>query len=166
MGNRWDAVGTALVMDITPGFGPSPGNLTAVGNGTALFTAFDTAHGWELWVTDGSAAGTALVMDINPGSLNSSPTGLVAVGDGTALFAADDGTHGYELWRSDGTAAGTSIVGTAASGTSFGFGDMTLAAAASGAAAAPLGSGSYYRSNTGLSLLLTGAAPPTLYSQK
>jgi ELWxxDGT repeat protein len=33
-----------------------------------LFSAGDAIHGYELWVTDGTAAGTHLVDDIRPGS--------------------------------------------------------------------------------------------------
>ena len=161
------AAGTALLADIIPGPGnSSPTGMTALGNGKVLFAAIDVSHGQELWVTDGTAAGMALVMDIYPGSHSSYLTGFTAVGDGTALFSADDGTHGVELWRSDGSAAGTSLVGTAASGTSFGFGDITVAAAASGRAGAPTRSNaSYYQPDTGMPSLLIGPAPLAPYNQ-
>ena len=56
------AAGTTLVADINPGSGSSYAyGFTALGNGTALFSANDGTHGYELWVTDGTAAGTTLV---------------------------------------------------------------------------------------------------------
>ncbi len=32
-----------------------------------LFKSYDSAHGWEPWTTDGTAAGTRLLIDSNPG---------------------------------------------------------------------------------------------------
>ena len=65
------AAGTTLIADINPGSGSSSAGreLTALGNGSAMFSANDGIHGNELWVTDGTAAGTALVADIDPGSV-------------------------------------------------------------------------------------------------
>ena len=95
-------------------------DLTAV-NGTLFFVGYDTAHGSELWATDGTAAETHMVMDINPTVLPPSFPGDTATATGSnirdivslngrAYFIANDGTHGSELWTSDGTAAGTHIV--------------------------------------------------------
>ncbi|MDO9712745.1 hypothetical protein [Paracraurococcus lichenis] len=114
------AVGTALVKDINPGWSGSDTfgtdrddrNFVALGDGRALFSAKDAAHGPELWVSDGTAAGTRLVADIYPGSADwaGGPHDFVALGDGRALFVAYDGAQGKELWASDGTAAGTRLV--------------------------------------------------------
>ena len=104
------AAGTVLLKDIAPASSSSgPANITAIGNGKAVFVAGDDTHGRELWVTDGTAAGTYQVRDINPGgpSSNSWPQSITAIGNGRALFSATDGTHGYELWVTNGTAAGT-----------------------------------------------------------
>jgi ELWxxDGT repeat protein len=105
------ANGTSLVKDINPASTSAssfPYNITALGNGRALFTADDgTTYGRELWVTDGTLAGTSLVKDINSGSGSSSPQEITALGDGRVLFQADDGTSGKELWVTDGTANGT-----------------------------------------------------------
>ena len=105
------AAGTYMLKDINPGTGSShPKNITALGNGKALFSANDGTHGYELWVTDGTANGTYLVKDINSGSGNSNPRYITSLGNGSALFDASDGTHGYQLWMTDGTAAGTSVI--------------------------------------------------------
>jgi ELWxxDGT repeat protein len=110
------AAGTALVLDIFPGFNAgsysenssAPNQLTSV-NGTLFFVANDGVHGRELWKSNGTAAGTMMVKDIGPGYSNTGPSGLTNV-NGTLFFTADDGTHGPELWKSDGTAAGTVLV--------------------------------------------------------
>jgi ELWxxDGT repeat protein len=69
----------------------------------------DSAHGAELWFTDGTPSGTRLVRDIFPGTAGSMPTWFRRVGD-VAVFLANDGIHGLELWRSDGTDAGTYLL--------------------------------------------------------
>jgi len=74
-----------------------------------VFEATDGTHGYELWVTDGTAAGTQMVLDINPGSSGSNPSHITSLGNGTAVFDATDGTHFGELWITDGTAAGTHL---------------------------------------------------------
>jgi ELWxxDGT repeat protein len=111
-------LGTHMLADINPGshfdyYGHIVGNssrpsdITALGNGTALFTANDGTSGYELWITDGTELGTHMVADINPGVANSYPSRITSLGNGTALFSANDGTYGYELWVTDGTGAGT-----------------------------------------------------------
>jgi ELWxxDGT repeat protein len=75
-----------------------------------LFSANDGSHGYELWVTDGTAEGTSLVLNIDPGSTGSNANGFASLGHGLAVFDANDGTDGYELWVTNGTAAGTSLV--------------------------------------------------------
>lgn len=78
--------------------------LTALAD-TVFFGAFDAAHGWELWASDGTVAGTRRIKDIAPGPVNSGATDF-AVFQGKLHFTANvDGER--ELWRSDGTPAGT-----------------------------------------------------------
>jgi len=74
-----------------------------------FFVATTTAHGHELWKTDGTEMGTVLVKDILPGSLGSSPDSLTVMGN-TLYFSASGPNAGRELWKSDGTATGTVLV--------------------------------------------------------
>jgi ELWxxDGT repeat protein len=106
--------GTFMLKDINPSQSGSassdPLDITALGNGLAVFSAINGANGSELWVTDGTQANTVLLKDINPGGTGSTPAGITALGNGTALFQANNGTGGSELWVTDGTAANTSLV--------------------------------------------------------
>ncbi|HUG09419.1 MAG TPA: ELWxxDGT repeat protein [Opitutaceae bacterium] len=75
-----------------------------------LFTALTHELGFDLYITDGTAAGTALVKDFQPGA-NSVPEPLFLgpVQNGVLLTAAD-GPSGHELHITNGTTAGTVIV--------------------------------------------------------
>ena len=98
-----------MVKDVNTGAsGSSPGAVTNV-NGTLYFLANDSAHGSELWKSDGTTAGTVIVDDIDPGATSSFPFYLTNL-NGTLYFQASHGTNGAELWKSDGTAAGTMMV--------------------------------------------------------
>ena len=78
-------------------------------NGVTYFGAHDTAHGFELWRSDGTDAGTQLLADILPGPTDSLPRELTVMGD-RLYFTAFDGRHGFGLWSTDGTSAGTRLV--------------------------------------------------------
>jgi ELWxxDGT repeat protein len=123
--------GTVLVKDINPTdtypyySSSSPHELTAMGN-RLFFTAYDGAHGNELWRSNGSRAGTVLVKDIDPVDdvphyPGSNPSSLTAMG-GRLFFAANDGTRGEELWRSNGSRTGTVLVKNIRPGT-YGYGN-------------------------------------------
>src|SRR5581483_5098943 len=45
-----------------------------------LFRGWDPEHGFELWVTDGTAEGTVLLKDVSPGKGSSFPASLVPMG--------------------------------------------------------------------------------------
>lgn len=60
-----------------------------------FFAAPDSAHGLELWTSDGTS--THILSDLNPGSASSYPTSFAVVGT-TLFFNPDDGVHGRELW--------------------------------------------------------------------
>lgn len=105
--------GTMMVTDLRQGeFGGNPSFLTVM-NGKLYFNAvdgfdFDNGdHGFELWVTDGTAVGTKMVKDISADS--GYPSNIKAFGN-KIYFNADDGINGIELWASDGTSAGTYLV--------------------------------------------------------
>lgn len=95
-----------------------PEQIHAAGN-RVFFTAYTTAHGRELWVTDGTLAGTHIVRDIHRGEgsafLYDTPVLMQSAGN-VLFFAADDGVHGFEPWRSDGTEAGTFLLRDVAPG--------------------------------------------------
>jgi ELWxxDGT repeat protein len=108
--------GTRRVTSIVDGPGPmlyestsnrDIGWLAALGD-TVLFTAWDPAHGQELWKTgpDGPAM---LLKDIFPGPGGSRPGPLTVVGD-RVFFSASEPATGTELWVSDGTEDGTHLV--------------------------------------------------------
>lgn len=98
-----------LVRDIAPGSSDSdPRDLTAFRD-RLFFSAFDSANGRELWVSDGTANGTTLLRNIAPGATDSDLRDLTVVGN-FLYFSADDAVNGRELWRTDGTANGTTLV--------------------------------------------------------
>ncbi len=106
-----------LVRDIAPpSFQRSSSPSAAVDlNGVAIFVA-TTAHGSELWRSDGTLVGTFLLKDINPGAAGSSPARLVVVGN-QVFFTATVLGLGNELWVTDGTAQGTRLVRDGSPGT-------------------------------------------------
>ncbi len=121
------AEGTVLVANIRPDNGyPSgsyPSSLTAMG-GSLFFTAYDNAHGRELWKSDGTGEGTVLVANIRSDgpyySRGSDPLNLTALG-GTLFFSAHHDDYGRELWKSDGTAEGTQLVADLRPSDSYGY---------------------------------------------
>ena len=108
---RYQPDGTSTTLASTGGgvapFGPV---VPLPAEGLVLFTASDTDHGREVWVTDGTTAGTDLLVDLRPGTgdgyLAYTGNDLSPVG-GAVYFGGDDGVHGTEVWSTDGTAAGT-----------------------------------------------------------
>ncbi len=107
--------GTHRVADINPGRGSSAdpynshfGSLASY-QGLTWFSADDGVHGYELWVTDGTAAGTRLFLDIVPGPEGSNPQALQVL-NGKLLFVAAVNSTPGEWWSTDGTLAGTGQV--------------------------------------------------------
>ncbi|MDP9193332.1 MAG: hypothetical protein M3P06_16675 [Acidobacteriota bacterium] len=66
-------------------------------DGRIYFRGFDTAHGAEPWVTDGTSAGTHLLVDLYPGTKGSDPRELTTAGS-HLFFSADTPDRGRELW--------------------------------------------------------------------
>jgi ELWxxDGT repeat protein len=99
------AGGTHLVADVYPGPESSATSdrsyYTAALGDRVLLRLDDGVHGFEMWVTDGTATGTQLVRDLEPGR-ESSWYDLLGAQDGYELFRNES-----RLWRTDGTPAGT-----------------------------------------------------------
>jgi ELWxxDGT repeat protein len=96
-----------------------PWQITVAGS-TAFFIGSDSAHGEELWATDGTPGGTRLVRDIYPGPEGSRPRANMPMGyvpftltrvGNRVFFSAEAPDTGYGLWVSDGTLDGTRFVG-------------------------------------------------------
>ena len=83
-------------------------------NNKFYFTGIDSAHGEDLWVSDGTIAGTQLLKDVDPtiyGSgfgASSYPQNFVTANN-KLFFMAYHTDYGRELWVTDGTAAGTQL---------------------------------------------------------
>jgi ELWxxDGT repeat protein len=108
--------GTKLVKDIAPGTTtsssrPDDSNVRdmIVWKGELYFSAEDSAHGTELWHSDGTRDGTKLLKDIEKGSGHSTVADLV-VYRGAIYFSAWDHVHGGGLWKTNGTTSGTVLV--------------------------------------------------------
>ncbi|MEO6453490.1 MAG: ELWxxDGT repeat protein [Ginsengibacter sp.] len=102
-------LGTHMVVNLGKDYGGilysgSPQNLV-VYNSKLYFNGWDSAHGSELFVTNGTAAGTQLVKDVIPGTDGSQPQITVYNGLLYIIFSTLQ-----QLWKSDGTAVGTELV--------------------------------------------------------
>ena len=92
-----------------------PGRTLAALGDRLLLARPDTAHGNELWASDGTPAGTALLADLCPGRCSSFPHGFVPFA-GALLFSTgypydfNDDSLPPALWRTDGTAQGTVLL--------------------------------------------------------
>jgi ELWxxDGT repeat protein len=92
-------------------------NLLTIFNNKLYFVSTDSAHGRELWTSDGTTAGTYLLKDIMPGSGSAFAPEYAGFGNGfrnnfcqlnnKLYFIASDISHNEEIWETDGTAAGT-----------------------------------------------------------
>ena len=104
---------TFLISDICAGpCGSAPAEISLNGTGNLLFRAYESAHGTELWISNGvpdSLGGdTHLIKDLDPAG-SSSPSNFTNFA-GNTFFSAWTATEGTELWRSDGTLPGTQLV--------------------------------------------------------
>jgi ELWxxDGT repeat protein len=93
--------GTHIVVDLIPGNDglgdPGPINLVAAPDGRVAFSIPNSEVGYELWLSDGTAAGTRRLSDINAGPESSWPDQMFLM-ERTLLFAAYEPVHGRELW--------------------------------------------------------------------
>ncbi len=107
-------------------------------NNRLLFTGIDSAHGKELWTSDGTTAGTYILKDIYPGSgsafrelgfSQSYNRENVLYDPFTELnskmyFIAADSLYSNDLWESDGTEAGTKNLSLINASPGSGFGNQ------------------------------------------
>lgn len=72
-------------------------HVSAIGSDErVLAQGYDPGAGFEVWLSDGTAAGTGPLIDVQPGDDSSSPIDFFRVGN-RVFFAADDGLVGREL---------------------------------------------------------------------
>lgn len=102
------AAGTHIVKDVAVSVSYPNSRFNQV-NGLLIFSAYEAASGWELWVSDGSSGGTQMLKDIIPGPLSSSPEYITEAGP-WVYFQIHNTAGDLELWKSDGTAGGTTMV--------------------------------------------------------
>jgi ELWxxDGT repeat protein len=95
----WKSNGTlAGTFEVATFAASSQGCVTmAALEGRIYFRGFDTAHGAEPWVTDGTSAGTRMLVDLFPGTTGSDPRELTTAGP-TLFFSAETPDRGRELW--------------------------------------------------------------------
>lgn len=112
--------GTQLVLDIFTGTSngepnnSEPLNLYAVGS-TLFFTATTSAHGRELWRSDGTAGGTVRISDIATGTGSSNPGSFMHIGT-TLYFAASNAAGDRELYRCNSPYTSVELVSNINSG--------------------------------------------------
>lgn len=109
--------GTKLVKDIWPGSRESLIQDLTVYRGRCYFFAHDGKHGFEPWVSDGTARGTMMLKDTSPGIEPTRRTwsqglwrgdvrGFVGSGE-EVFFATSTRLNGQEVWATRGTPAST-----------------------------------------------------------
>ncbi|MFN8396568.1 MAG: hypothetical protein U0176_18225 [Bacteroidia bacterium] len=92
-------------IDLWPGGNEDVRDLVAF-DGKFWFSANDSVHGRELWVSNGTVAGTHLYEDYNPGPADGIPgRGRIATTGHHLYWASDDGgiAHGKEIRMTDGS---------------------------------------------------------------
>ncbi|HSY51699.1 MAG TPA: ELWxxDGT repeat protein [Thermoanaerobaculia bacterium] len=107
------AAGTRMVRDFVPGaigmWDSAFAYITVLGN-RAFFSASDSVHGRELWVTDGTDAGTAFFADLLPGPDSSLPFAFGVMNGMLFVGAGSKDAVGSQLWVTDGSVSGTHVI--------------------------------------------------------
>ncbi|HEX5154835.1 MAG TPA: T9SS type A sorting domain-containing protein [Parafilimonas sp.] len=88
----------AVLKDIKHGKASSFPQYLILAENKLFFSAEDSLHGEELWVSGGTRNTTRLLLDLNPGTAGSSPQNLIYM-NGSMYFTANDGISGKELWK-------------------------------------------------------------------
>ena len=110
------ATSAKLVKDIWEGTQSArPSNLLAV-NGKVYFNAWTQDHGFEPWVSDGTAAGTRMIVDANVDG--NSFSRFEAVND-FVFIRSDDSTGAHRLYRTDGTPSGLASIASSPFGLQY-----------------------------------------------
>jgi ELWxxDGT repeat protein len=97
------------VTDIYPNNGSSPENFAVLGS-ELYFSAYEPAHGRELWKYNATTGDATLVADINPAAGQSSNPAGLTVFNNVLYFAADNGVIGSELYKFDPATQSASLV--------------------------------------------------------
>lgn len=109
----WSSTGTAgselAVGDVEPGaagqFSAGIAPTWTAANGLLYYLATNSAHGTELWRSDGTKSGTFMLADLAPGAASSSISNMVEF-KGSLYFTVTEGSDHY-LYKSDGLASNT-----------------------------------------------------------
>ena len=94
----------------------APSALKGIGSRRLYMSGHSATTGYEVFVSDGTAAPGQLRVDVQVGAASSNPASFTAL-NGKVLFVADGGVKGRELWCIDNGATATQIgdvVGAAA----------------------------------------------------
>jgi ELWxxDGT repeat protein len=131
-------------------------------NGILVFAGYDSAHGNELWQSNGAFTGTMLAADIWPGPNPGSPWWMTVAGN-QLYFMARDGVHGFQLWCAT---LAPDVVTTGLSGPTDGvteqYRDFVLTAADSNTADNPAGFSFAINWGDGTSETVTGPSGLTV----
>lgn len=90
----------SVLKDIKPGVSSSNPSELITGGNKLFFVATDSAHGQEIWFSEGTEATTQLLIDLKPGVGGSNPQRLIYF-NGYLYFTADNNFKGQELWKLD-----------------------------------------------------------------
>ncbi len=119
---------TTLLADVSMGgvYTNAGGDIAALGS-KLIFAGHDSAHGMQLWSSDGTVAGTVMLTDVGFSFPQYNPTEFT-VCNGELYFVVNrDGVPGAPaLWVTDGTVAGTKLVTSPSNPAVFDISELTV----------------------------------------